>query len=184
MPSIGQPTTRVHGGEKFDAGGRSWEILHTPGHSPGHICIWSAEDSLLCSGDHLLKSISPPVTFERGFERDPMGSYLESLRLVELLEPALVLPGHGETFTDGAARAASIGEGKRRRLGRVLASIESGPRTVTELTGELYPKPLKGAQLHFVMAEILAYLAYLEVRGQAERVRASEGVFVWRAVGD
>jgi glyoxylase-like metal-dependent hydrolase (beta-lactamase superfamily II) len=184
MPSIGQPTTRVHGGEKFDAGGRSWEILHTPGHSPGHICIWSGGDRLLCSGDHLLKSISPPVTFERGFERDPMGSYLESLRLVELLEPALVLPGHGETFTDGAARAASIAEGKRRRLGRVLASIESGQRTVTELTGELYPKPLKGAQLHFVMAEILAYLAYLEVRGQAERVRASEGVFVWRAVRD
>jgi glyoxylase-like metal-dependent hydrolase (beta-lactamase superfamily II) len=184
MPSIGQPTTRVHGGEKFDAGGRSWEILHTPGHSPGHICIWSAGDRLLCSGDHLLKSISPPVTFERGFERDPMGSYLESLRLVELLEPALVLPGHGETFTDGAARAASIAEGKRRRLGRVLASIESGRRTVTELAGELYPKPLKGAQLHFVMAEILAYLAYLEVRGQAERVRASEGVFVWRAVQD
>ena len=113
-----------------------------------------------------------------------MGSYLESLRLVELLEPALVLPGHGETFTDGAARAASIAEGKRRRLGRVLASIESGPRTVTELATELYPKPLKGAQLHFVMAEILAYLAYLEARGQAERVRTPEGVFVWRPVQD
>jgi glyoxylase-like metal-dependent hydrolase (beta-lactamase superfamily II) len=184
MPSIGQPSTRVYGGEKFDAAGRSWEILHTPGHSPGHICIWSAADRLLCSGDHLLKSISPPVTFERGFERDPMGSYLDSLRLVESLDPALVLPGHGETFTDGAGRAATIAEGKRRRLGRVLASIASGHRTVTELTGELYPKPLKGAQLHFVMAEILAYLAYLEVRGQAERVRESEGVFVWRAIGD
>jgi glyoxylase-like metal-dependent hydrolase (beta-lactamase superfamily II) len=34
MPSIGQPTTRVHGGEKFSAGDRTWEILHTPGHSP------------------------------------------------------------------------------------------------------------------------------------------------------
>jgi hypothetical protein len=66
----------------------------------------------------------------------------------------------------------------------VLASIESGPRTVTELATELYPKPLKGAQLHFVMAEILAYLAYLETRGQAERVRESEGVFLWRAVRD
>lgn len=113
-----------------------------------------------------------------------MGSYLESLRLVELLEPALVLPGHGETFTDGAARAASIADGKRRRLGRVLASLESGHRTATELTSELYPKPLKGPQLHFVMSEILAYLAYLEARGQAERVRAAEGVFLWRAVRD
>ncbi|MBV9208699.1 MAG: MBL fold metallo-hydrolase [Actinobacteria bacterium] len=182
MPSIGKPTAKVHGGEKFSASCRSWEILHTPGHSPGHICLWSADDRLLCSGDHLLKSISPPVTFERGFERDPMGSYLESLRLVEQLEPALVLPGHGETFTGGAARAAEIAEGKRRRLERVLAAIRSANRTVTELAGVLYPRSLKGAQLHFVMAEILAYLAYLEVRGQAERVRASEGVFVWCAV--
>lgn len=182
MPSIGQPTAKVQGGERFSASSRSWEILHTPGHSPGHICIWSADDRLLCSGDHLLKSISPPVTFERGFERDPMGSYLESLRLVEQLEPALVLPGHGDTFTDGAARAAEIAEGKRRRLHRVMTAIRSSGRTVTELATELYPRPLRGAQLHFVMAEILAYLAYLEVRGQAERVRASTDVFVWRAV--
>jgi glyoxylase-like metal-dependent hydrolase (beta-lactamase superfamily II) len=182
MPSIGQPTAKVHGGEKFSANDRSWEILHTPGHSPGHICIWSADDRLLCSGDHLLKSISPPVTFERGFERDPMGSYLESLRLVERLEPALVLPGHGATFTDGAARAAQIAEGKRRRLERVLRAIQSSNQTVTKLAAELYPRPLKGAQLHFVMAEILAYLAYLEVRGRAERVRTAQGIFIWRAL--
>ncbi|MFY9933206.1 MAG: MBL fold metallo-hydrolase [Streptosporangiaceae bacterium] len=182
MPSIGRPTTRLHGGEKLSGGGRTWEILHTPGHSPGHICLWSAEDRLLCSGDHLLKSISPPVTFERGFERDPMGSYLESLRLVEQLDPALVLPGHGETFTGGAARAASIAEGKRRRVARVRAAIQPDGRTVTELAAQLHPRPLPGPQLHFVMAEILACLAYLEVRGRAERVRAAGRVFVWRAV--
>ena len=182
MPSIGQPTMKVHGGEKFRASGGTWEILHTPGHSPGHICVWSADDQLLCSGDHLLKPISPPVTFERGFERDPMGSYLDSLRLIEELRPSLVLPGHGELFTDGAGRAAEIAEGKRRRLGRVLAAVQREDHTVTELTAELFPKPVKGAQLHFVMAEILAYLAYLEVRGQAERVRASEGIFVWHGL--
>jgi glyoxylase-like metal-dependent hydrolase (beta-lactamase superfamily II) len=182
MPSIGQPTAKLHGGEKLSACGRAWEILHTPGHSPGHICIWSADDRLLCSGDHLLKPISPPVTFERGFERDPMGSYLESLRLVEQLEPALVLPGHGETFTNGAARAAEIARGKRRRLEWVLRTIQSAGHTVTELASDLYPRPLKGAHLHFVMAEILAYLAYLEVRGMAERVRTPEGVFRWHAI--
>ena len=183
MPSIGKPTTRLHGGEKLIAGGRCWEILHTPGHSPGHVCLWSAADRLLCSGDHLLKSISPPVTFERGFDRDPMGSYLTSLRLIEQLEPALVLPGHGETFPGGAARAASIAGGKRRRVARVLAAISADPRTVTELASQLYRTPLlQGPQLHFLMAEILACLAYLEVRGQAERVRAAGGVFVWRAV--
>ena len=184
MPSIGQPTAKVRGGEKFSAGGRSWEILHTPGHSPGHICIWSAGERLLFSGDHLLKAISPPVTFERGFDSDPMGSYLESLRLVEQMEPGLVLPGHGETFPDGAARAAQIAQDKRRRLDWVLQAVEASDRTVTELAGQLYPGSLTGAQLHFVMAEILAYLAFLEVRGRARRARNPQGVFVWRAVTD
>lgn len=182
MPSIGRPTAKVSGGEKFAAGGRSWEILHTPGHSPGHICIWAADDRLLCSGDHLLRTISPPVTFERGFERDPMGSYLDSLRLVEELEPALVLPGHGPVFPDGAARAGQIAAGKRRRLDRTLRALQARDRTVTELAAELYSPALTGAQLHFVLAEILAYLAYLEVRNRAERTRGTSGVYTWHAL--
>lgn len=102
MPSIGRPSHPVKGGETFAAAGRTWTVVPTPGHSPGHICLWSEQDRLLCSGDHLLKSISPPVIFERGFERDPMGSFLESLQTVQRLAPDLVLPGRGETVSDGA----------------------------------------------------------------------------------
>jgi glyoxylase-like metal-dependent hydrolase (beta-lactamase superfamily II) len=180
MPSIGRPTTRLHGGERFTAAGRGWQILHTPGHSPGHVCLWSAEDRLLCSGDHLLNSVSPPVTFERGFERDPMGSYLASLRLVQKLAPALVLPGHGDVFPDGAGRAQVIERGKQRRLDQVLDLIGARDTTVTELTAEVFRDQLSASQLHFVMAEILAYLAYHEARGHSERVRRADGVYVWR----
>ena len=82
MPSIGRPSTLLDGGERVTVGDRTWEVVHTPGHSPGHVCLWSAADRLLCSGDHLLQVVSPPVTFERGFETDPMGSYLASLERV------------------------------------------------------------------------------------------------------
>jgi len=185
MPSIGQATTRLGGGERFSAGGRTWQVVHTPGHSPGHICLWSADDRLLCSGDHLLKGISPPVTFERGFERDPMGSYLASLDLVRELSPALVLPGHGEVFSDGAGRAKAIAAGKRRRLDQVLALLESNDMTVAEITDVLFRPGLTSSQLHFVMAEVLAYLAYHETRGPVGRVRRqTDGVFVWRRVRD
>jgi glyoxylase-like metal-dependent hydrolase (beta-lactamase superfamily II) len=183
MPSIGRPTTVLQGGERFAAGDRSWQVVPTPGHSPGHVCLWSASDRLLCSGDHLLKNISPPVTFERGFERDPMGSYLMSLETVQRLAPALVLPGHGDVFADGAARAATIEKGKRKRLEQVLELI-SGPdgRTVNDLTAEVFRLRLTGAQTHFAVAEVLAYLAYWEMRGMAYRERGLDDVFVWRAV--
>ena len=181
MPSVGQPTVLLDGGEGLAAGDRRWEVIPTPGHSPGHVCLWSAADGILCSGDHLLQVASPPVTFERGFERDPMGSYLESLERVERLDPALVLPGHGRPFTEGARRARTIALGKRRRLDEVRELVETRPRTVTELAEQLHPGPLTGGQRHFVMAELLADLAYHEVRGTLQRNRRPDGVFVWGA---
>lgn len=184
MPSVGRPDRLLAGGETFAAGDRTWEIVHTPGHSPGHVCLFSAADALLCSGDHLLQVVAPPVTFERGFERDPMGSYLASLERIAALEPALVLPGHGPPFRHGARRAATIARGKRRRLDQVLELVTDRERTVTEITGTLFRGGLTGAQRHFAMAEILADLAFHEVRGTAHRHRRDDGVFVWNAGPD
>jgi glyoxylase-like metal-dependent hydrolase (beta-lactamase superfamily II) len=183
MPSIGRPSTLLDGGERFAVGDRTWEVVHTPGHSPGHVCLWSATDRLLCSGDHLLQLVSPPVTFERGFETDPMGSYLASLERVRALEPALTLPGHGAPFPDGARRAASISRNKQRRLTHIREMVEARERTVTELTAELFAAPMSGAQRHFAMAELLAFLAYHEVRGVLQRTRRADGVYVWRRQG-
>ncbi|HET9565360.1 MAG TPA: MBL fold metallo-hydrolase [Mycobacterium sp.] len=58
-------------------------------HSLGHICLWSQTDRLLFSGDHLLPAVTPPVTFERGFDKDPLRSYLASLKLVAERDPML-----------------------------------------------------------------------------------------------
>jgi glyoxylase-like metal-dependent hydrolase (beta-lactamase superfamily II) len=182
MPSVGNPSRLLDGGELFHAGGRTWQVVHTPGHSPGHICLWNADERLLFSGDHLLQVVSPPVTFERGFEPDPMGSYLDSLDRVRDLAPELVLPGHGTPFRDGARRAETIAAAKRRRLAQVRELVEERPRTVVELTLDLFgPAQLTGSQRHFVTAEILAYLAYYEARRVLRRTRRPDGVFLWSA---
>ena len=182
MPSIGIPDRLVSGGEKFAVGDRTWEVVHTPGHSPAHICLWSAADRVLCSGDHLLQIVSPPVTFERGFETDPMGSYLASLDKVATLEPELVLPGHGTPFRDGARRANLIARSKHRRLDRVRAMVTARPQTATEITDTLFHGELTGSQQHFAMAEVLADLAFHDVRGHLARVRRADGTYVWRAI--
>jgi|1186.fasta_scaffold40093_1 glyoxylase-like metal-dependent hydrolase (beta-lactamase superfamily II) len=182
MPSVGRPSRLLDGGEQFTAAGRTWEVVHTPGHSPGHVCLWNADERLLCSGDHLLQVVSPPVTFERGFEPDPMGSYLDSLERVRDLAPELVLPGHGPPFHDGAGRAETIARGKRRRLTQVREFVEGRASTVAELTADLFGSAsFTGAQRHFVIAEILAYLAYHETRGILRRTRRPDGVFLWSA---
>jgi len=65
----------------------------------------------------------------------------------------------------------------------VLTLLQAGDITVAEITAALFRPNLTSSQLHFAMAEMLAYLAYHKVRGRAARVRRQpDGVFVWQAV--
>ena len=123
--SVVEASTRLRGTETLEIGGDSWEVIHTPGHSLGHICLYSPAKGLLLSGDHLLPGITPPVTFERGFDADPMRSYMESLRIIRDRRPELVYPGHGSPFGDAVGRIEAIMRNKARRLDKIRKAIQS-----------------------------------------------------------
>src|SRR5574337_1362724 len=180
--SVVEASKRLGGGEQLSVGGSTWEVLHTPGHSYGHLCLWSAAEKVLISGDHLLPKISPPVTFERGFQRDPLGSYLESLELVSTLAPAVVLPGHGQPFTDGARRAGAILRNKLRRLDAVHELIQERPCSVAEITDRLFKGTLLSFQKNFAMSETLAYIGRLRWTGVIDRRVRSDGSYEWYCI--
>jgi hydroxyacylglutathione hydrolase len=89
------------------------EVLHTPGHTPGSVCLQSRDDSVLFSGDTL---------FAGGWGRTdlPGGSadaIVESLGRLASLEPIVaVLPGHGPPTTIGRERPWLELVRDRRRL--------------------------------------------------------------------
>ena len=179
LHSVVEASTRLQGGEFIAIGDRQWEVLHTPGHSLGHICLWSQADGLLFSGDHLLPAVTPPVTFERGFDRDPLRSYLASLKLVAERDPTLVMPGHGRAFADGRRRVDAITRNKQRRLDAIHAMILDHPCTVLEIAEVQVAKALLRFQRNLAMAETLAHLAYLRWQGLIERRTRSDGVYEW-----
>ncbi len=179
LHSVVEASTRLNGGEVLSIGTRQWEVLHTPGHSLGHICLWSPTDKLLFSGDHLLPAVTPPVTFERGFDRDPLRSYLASLKLVAERDPTLVMPGHGRAFADGRRRVDAITRNKQRRLDAIHAMIRSRPCTVREIAEVQVAKALLKSQRNLAMAETLAHLAYLRWQGLIERRTREDGVYEW-----
>ena len=47
----GKPSHILDDGDCIDLGGRSLRVLHTPGHSPGHICLFEEQSGYLCTGD-------------------------------------------------------------------------------------------------------------------------------------
>jgi glyoxylase-like metal-dependent hydrolase (beta-lactamase superfamily II) len=89
-------------GETLDIAGLSFDVLHTPGHTPGHCCFHVRDAGVLFSGDHLFQG-------SIGRTDLPGGSYetlMESMaaRILPLPEDTAVLPGHGPTTTLAAER--------------------------------------------------------------------------------
>ena len=181
LHSVVEASTRLRGGERFTTGANEWEVLHTPGHSYGHVCLWSARERVLFSGDHLLPGVTPPVTFERGFDADPLASYLASLDLIAQRAPRLVLPGHGRPFTDAARRIEAISRTKARRLAAVRELIEQAPSTVTGIADRLFPKAVMNYQRNYALSETLAHMARLRWSGLVERRIRRDGVYEWYA---
>lgn len=165
--------------ETFGAGGRTWTVVHTPGHDPAHICLWAEEDRILISGDTLLGSVTPHIDFRRG-DDNPLGDYLASLKKIEALEPALVLPGHGRPFEDGAERARVTARHHDRRLGAILQVVRREPHTASEITDEVFGDTLLNFHRRLAFGEALAHLAYLRRNGEVERLENDDKKFLYK----
>lgn len=85
----GLPQRLVRDGETIDLGGRVITMLHTPGHSPGHLCFWEAERGYLFTGDLVYKD----TLFAYFPSTDPQ-EYLKSLEKVAKLPAERVFPAH------------------------------------------------------------------------------------------
>ena len=81
-------------GDALTVGGLSFSVLHTPGHTPGSVCL-RAEDALF-SGDTLFAGSYGRTDFEGGSEAQMRASLA---RLGKIPEDLRVFPGHGESST-------------------------------------------------------------------------------------
>lgn len=112
--------------------------IKTPGHSPGHACFHLPQSGVLFSGDHVLPHITPNVQLHpNSSDANPLGEYVESLALVADLPVSLVLPAHGEPFTDLRGRVDEIADHHKARTLEVLAALDSGPRTAWEVASRV-----------------------------------------------
>jgi glyoxylase-like metal-dependent hydrolase (beta-lactamase superfamily II) len=172
------PSRRVVGGEELRLAGRPWRIVHTPGHTGDHLCLYDPEGELLVSGDHVLPTITPHVGGLSPMP-DPLGSFLNSLaRLIDLGPVSTVLPAHGHPFEGVGTRIEQIVSHHDGRLAalRHIGGVV-GEATVVELCHELFREPLWGPMAE---SETYAHLEFLRLRGDAERVERPDGQLAYR----
>ena len=85
-------TVPVADGEEITTGGTAWKVIHTPGHTPGGVCYYSAENNLLLSGDTLFAG-SIGRTDLLGGDYDVLMQSIQE-KLLNLPGETDVIPGH------------------------------------------------------------------------------------------
>lgn len=164
-----RPDRRMSDGEGIELAGRTWQAMHTPGHTGDHLCLYEPDQGLLLSGDHVLPSITPHVSALR-IEGDALDSYFASLaRVAALPTSTKVLPAHGNPFTGLTRRVADIRDHHATRLQQLVAIVEMlGPRPVSvgDASQALFPERHWGL---LAESETFAHLEHLCTTGTIRR---------------
>ena len=180
----------LNDGDTLEYGGYTLRCIVTPGHTPGHMCLYSPEEKLLFSGDHVLFDITPNIcALSEG--DDTLDEYLSSLEKIRALDIAVTLPAHrGTGNADVYSRIDALEAHHRKRLEEVLDIVRrndgADAYTITGLMRwnirakgwEDFP----AGQKWFAMGEALAHIYRLCVLGKVRRELLNDGRAVYHAV--
>ena len=166
----------VKPGDVFSYGEHRFTAVHTPGHTPGHMCLWEAETGICLLGDHVLFDITPNITRWMGVS-DSLGDYLQALRDIQALPVTVPLPAHRQVHMDFQTRCQQLIAHHGTRCQEVLTILSSGePMTAWDVAAHMtwrirarnweeFPTPQKW----FAVGEAMAHLDHLIALGQVAR---------------
>jgi len=93
----------AHEGQKMLVGASEFEVLETPGHTPGSISLWIPTEKKVLAGDTLFRDSIGRTDLPGGDGRRILRSIRD--KLLPLAEDTVVIPGHGEATTIGREKA-------------------------------------------------------------------------------
>lgn len=153
----------IAGGDRI----AEWEVVWTPGHDPGHVCLYRSKDGVLVTGDLLLPGYTPNIQPPMDGDEDAVAEFLSSLRRVAELPIGLVLPAHGEPYADARGRARELIEHHERRLTKLARRLAPDGAAVSDLTEALFHELSASEDRMLGNLETIAHLQHLRHRGMA-----------------
>ncbi|HEY8038645.1 MAG TPA: MBL fold metallo-hydrolase [Polyangiaceae bacterium] len=163
---------RLVEGEVIDLAGPSpgrWRVLHTPGHAPGHVCLFDEDEGALVVGD-MVASVGTILIAPGDGD---MRIYLEQLERLAGLDARVALPAHGEPIDEPATLLRRYVAHRLMREAKVLAALERHGATgagAEELLPDAYDD-VPVATWPIALLSLRSHLAKLEADG---RVRAGQ----------
>ena len=186
-----QPDISLEGGEIISTGIFDLKVIWTPGHAPGHICLYDQKNRLLFSGDHVLPVITPNISLPPASDGNPLGDFLKSLALIRDLDVDTVLPAHENVFHDLRKRVDEIMHHHEVRTDEIMATLTDGAKTAFEISNYITWMPeLGGVKFRDLMpgdqraavSETLAHLRAMTIDGKV-KVAPRNNVFYYQRAG-
>ena len=172
------PDRLLEGGEVLAVGPYRFEIVPTPGHTLGHVCLYEPNLRLLLSGDHIFGQVAPNVRLMPYSPIDIMEQYFQSLRAVAALGAERALPAHHEPFEQPTERAEQLIRHQLKRRDGLLALLTDRPQTPYQLASQVWSNGGRRswADFHGRLRRnaALTLAAHLELLSRDGKVRREE----------
>ena len=145
--------------EKIKVDGDVFDVIHTPGHSFGHLCLYHKETKTIFCGDIVLENITPNPVIEPINEEKRLcvlDHYIKTLRELYNLEVRKAYPGHREIRKDWRELILSFIDNWRNRSLEIWRLADG--KTAFEIATTLFPD-IK--QIFLAMTETIAHADFL-----------------------
>jgi glyoxylase-like metal-dependent hydrolase (beta-lactamase superfamily II) len=179
-PSLDTFYTAIEDGFTLELGAYTLRAIATPGHSPGHMCLYAEKQQVLFCGDHIIFDISPNITSWRDGEV-PLRLYMQSLEQVRKLDVTTALSAHRKAMGDHKKRVDELLRHHRARLEEARRIVEEYPSsTAYEVASRMTWASRSSwqnfsvAQKWFAVGEAAAHLEYLMAEGYVVQTTKNE----------
>lgn len=166
----------LNDGQEVTVGDYRLQVIWTPGHSPGHVCLYEPNLKILISGDHVLPTITPHVS-QFMANANPLEDYLKSLEKLENLNVKVILPAHEKSFTNLHERVKQLKNHHEQRLKEILNHLSKESLSPYNLASRVHWNisykswdSFPPFQNYLALGETLSHLTFLEKRGLVRKV--------------
>ena len=158
----GAPAETVSDGDTLRVGGLTLRMVHSPGHTAGHLSPFLEEGRVLFAGDNVLgvgTTVVPPPP------HGDMAHYIESLRKMQALNAEVMCCGHGPPVSEPNRKLQELIDHRREREDQILALAGEGRDTVKKMVRSIYPE-LDKRLLGMAASQVRSHLSKLEREGR------------------
>jgi glyoxylase-like metal-dependent hydrolase (beta-lactamase superfamily II) len=185
MRKYQKPDVLLHDGDEILNG---LNIIWTPGHSFGHICIFNAKTQFLFSGDHILSKITPhignyiiPAYISEDYKdydfNNILKHYLSSLDKIDRLNSKIIFPAHQEIIYNPHERILEIKKHHENRLSEISSMIKDNPLTPYRISKLHFGEDLDEINGFMALSEVLGHLLYLENEGKVQKIEKNGNLY-------